>query len=110
MDLFDGESVIVVSPLSDPTRREEIDMVSACCEAAVRTELFEDFLESILGKRNILEVLDVADQTLEVSLLSFEDDRRPVARRNKLATSEPTEALEVMDNGRSTWKFDITWD
>ena len=95
--------------MSEPSRREDIDIVSACTlrDADVRTEVSLDFFESVRGSLKI-EFREVDDQTLAVSLLrSFEPDLRPVARLRRLATAEVPDVLELIDSGRaSTWKLD----
>lgn len=67
-----------------------------------------DFLESTRGSLKKLELLDVADQTLEVSLSSLGTARRPVALRNRLVTPDVADVRESMEPGRgaSIWKFD----
>lgn len=47
-----------------------------------------------------MELLDVPDQTLEVSLGSLETFRRPVALRNRLATPEVAEVRESVEPDR----------
>lgn len=69
----------------------------------MRTDALLDFLVSPLGIRK-KEVLDVEDQILEVSLRSFELARRPVTRLNMSLT--PDTVFELIERGRSTWKFD----
>lgn len=67
-----------------------------------------DFFESTRGSLKKLELLDVLDQTLDVSLGSLGTSRRPVALRNRLATPEVVDVLESIEPGRraSIWKFD----
>jgi len=94
-------------PRSEPSRREDIDSVSGWTrEVLVRTDELLDFFESGRGSRK-KEVFDVADQTLAVSLVSLEVDRRPVALLKRLVTPDAAEVFECMDVGRgSTWKFE----
>ena len=109
VDLGAGEGKESACPMSEPSRREDIDIVSACTlrDADVRTEVSLDFFESVRGSLKI-EFREVDDQTLAVSLLrSFEPDLRPVARLRRLATAEVPDVLELIDSGRaSTWKLD----
>jgi hypothetical protein len=74
---------------------------------SVRTEDTLPFLERTRGSLNILEAVDVADHTLEVSLTSF-DAVLPVARRKRSATPDAMEFLEWIEVGRGTsmLKFD----
>lgn len=67
-----------------------------------------DFFESIRGSLKTLELLDVADQTLEVSLDSLGTARRPVALRNRLTTPDEDDIRESVETGRRglIWKFD----
>lgn len=96
-------------PMSEPGRREDIDIVSACAlrDAVVRTDVSLDFFESGRGSLKN-ELLDVDDQTLAVSLpRSFDPDLRPVARRRRLATPDDADTFELIEIGRvSTWKLD----
>lgn len=93
-------------PRSEPSRREDIDMVSGWKrEVFVRIDELLDFLESVRGIRK-KEVFDVDDQILVVSLVSLEVDRRPVALLKRLVTPDAAEVLELMDVGRaSIWKL-----
>lgn len=77
-------------------------------DAFVQIEESLDFFESIRGSLKILELLDVADQILEVSLDSLETTRRPVALRNKLTTPDEDDIRESVEPGRVEliWKFD----
>ena len=94
-------------PRSEPGRREDIDNVSGWTqEVLVRTDELLDFFESARGSRK-KEVFDVDDQTLAVSLMSLEVDRRPVALLKRLVTPDAAEVFELMDVGRaSIWKFE----
>jgi hypothetical protein len=83
-------------------------MVSAGMrDALVQIEESLDFFESIRGSLKILELLDVPDQTLEVSLGSLGTARR-VALRNRLTTPDEDDIRESVDPGRDVfiWKFD----
>jgi hypothetical protein len=86
-------------------------MVSAGMrDAFVQIEESLDFFESIRGSLKILELLDVADQILEVSLYSLGTTRRPVALRNRLTTPDDDDIRESVELGRGgfklIWKFD----
>lgn len=76
-------------------------------DAFVQIEESLDFFESIRGSLKTLELLDVADQTLEVSLRSLEIALRPVALRNRL-TTDVDDIRESFEPGRGAliWKFD----
>lgn len=71
---------------------------------SVRTEETLPFLERTRGSLNILEAVDVADHTLEVSLISLvpDDAVLPVARRKRSATPDAMEFLEWIEVGRGT--------
>lgn len=84
-------------------------MVSAGMrDAVVQIEESLDFFESIRGSLKILELLEVVDQILEVSLGSLGTARRPVALRNKLTTPDEDDIRESVETGREVliWKFD----
>ena len=102
-----GECVSLY-PRSEPICREDIDNVSGWTrEASVRMDELLDFFESARRSRK-KEVLDVVDQTLAVSLVSLEVDRRPDALLNRLVTPSAAEVFELMDTGQaSTWKFEL---
>ena len=88
--------------------REDIERVSAGLrDAFVQIEELLDFFES-RGSLKKLELLDVADQILEVSLGSLETARRPVALRNRLTTPDEDDIRESIEPGREAliWKFD----
>jgi hypothetical protein len=76
-------------------------------DAFVQIEESLDFFESIRGSLK-LELLDVADQILEVSLGSLGTARRPVALRNRLTTPDEDDIRESVEPGREglIWKFD----
>jgi hypothetical protein len=80
-------------------------------DAFVQIEESLDFFESIRGSMKILDLLDVADladQILEVSLDSLGTTRRPVALRSKLTTPDEDDIRESVELGRGglIWKFD----
>ncbi len=50
-------------------------------------------------------MLDFADKRLEVSL-SFEVGRRSVALLKRPLAPDVVEDLDIVERGRSTWKFD----
>ena len=77
-------------------------------DAFVQIEELLDFFDSIRGSLKILELLDVADQTLDVSLESLGTARRPVALRNRLTTPDEVDIRESVELGREAliWKFD----
>ena len=83
--------------------------MSACLrDAFVQIEESLDFFESTRGSLKILELLDVADQILEVSLGSLGTARRPVALRNRLTTPDEDDIRESVEPGLEAliWKFD----
>ena len=89
--------------------REDIEIVSAGLrDVFVQIEESLDFFESIRGSLNTLELLDVSDQILEVSLGSLGIARRPVALRNRLTTPDEDDIRESVELGREAliWKFD----
>ena len=77
-------------------------------DAFVQIEESLDFFESIRGSLKTLELLDVTDQILEVSLGSLGTARRPVALRNRLTTPDEDDIRESIEPGRCAliWKFD----
>lgn len=77
-------------------------------DAFVQIEESLDFFESTRGSLKILELLDVADQILDVSLGSLRTARRPVALRNRLTTPDEDDIRESVEPGREAliWKFD----
>ena len=77
-------------------------------DAVVKIEESLDFFESTRGSLKKLELFDVADQMLEVSLGSLETSRRPVALRNRLTTPDEDDIRESVEAGREAliWKFD----
>lgn len=77
-------------------------------DAVEKIEESLDFFESTRGSLKKLELFDVADQILEVSLGSLETARRPVALRNRLTTPDEEDIRESVEPGREAliWKFD----
>ena len=74
-------------------------------DALVKIEESLDFFESIRGSLKKLELSDVADKILDVSLGTA---RRPVALRNRLTTPDEDDIRESVELGREAliWKFD----
>ena len=77
-------------------------------DAFVKIEELLDFFESIRESLKTLELLDVADRILEVSLGSLGTARRLVALRNRLTTPDEDDIRESVEPGREglIWKFD----
>lgn len=58
-----------------------------------------------IRKNDVFDVFDDEDHTLAASLISFEPDFLPVARR-KMSAIPDIDDLDTTDMGLSTWKFE----
>ncbi len=90
----------------NPVRREDNDIVSVGRDASVCADATDDALDFLMirGSLKILELLDVEEKTLDVSLTSFDPDRvrPPPGLRNRPAMPEATELRDCTEGERGT--------
>lgn len=90
----------------NPVRREDSDIVSVGRDASVCADATDEALDFLMswGSLKILELLDVEEKTLDVSLTSFDPDRvrLPPGLRNRPAMPEAIELRDCTEGERGT--------